>query len=391
MTRNNQKKKNITINYGLLLPIFLMLTLSVWFQYWVAIYDNHSGVQQALKQFIFVVLGFGAMFLIKLINKKIIWRLVPWLYLLSLLLMASLYFYYDASMYALTNTKRWIDIAGFKFQPSELAKISYILFIARELIKYDLTTEKQTIQTDIALLKKLILYSLPLFALMFMQKDFGTSLVFLIVLGAMLIAAGVDWRIIGTLAGILAMIGGLLIFLVFTDFGHTILNKLHFKQYQLNRVLAWANPFDYADSIGYQQVQGLVAIGSGGLFGKGASGIDVYVPVRESDMIFTFVGEAYGFLGSSFVILLYFYLFFQIFYAGLRSNSKFNIYIAVGIVFMLVFQTFENIGASVGLLPLTGIPLPFLSQGGTALISTMMALGLVFEINIDDPHQQDML
>ncbi|MFC6346320.1 FtsW/RodA/SpoVE family cell cycle protein [Vagococcus carniphilus] len=373
-----------TVNYGLLLPIFLMLLLSIWLQYWVATYEDVSAINQGIKQIIFVVIGVGCMVAIKFIDKKLIWKLVPWIYVFSLLLMLSLYFFYDANMYNITGTKRWLDIAGVKFQPSELAKIAYILFISKELIKYDMTNKEKDFHTDLKLLGQLILYSVPLFALMFMQKDFGTSLVFVCVLGALLIAVGLDWRILATIFGILMILGIVLILLVFTEFGNDILASLHFKQYQLNRIKSWRNPYEYSDTIAYQQVQGLVSMGSGGVFGKGSSGIEVYVPVRESDMIFTFIGEAYGFVGASLVIILYFYLFFQIFYAGLKSNSKFNIYICVGIVFMLVFQTFENIGASIGLLPLTGIPLPFLSQGGTSLVATLIALGLIFEMKVYD-------
>ncbi|MFW7432556.1 FtsW/RodA/SpoVE family cell cycle protein [Vagococcus carniphilus] len=373
-----------TVNYGLLLPIFLMLLLSIWLQYWVATYEDVSAINQGIKQIIFVVIGVGCMVAIKFIDKKLIWKLVPWIYVFSLLLMLSLYFFYDTNMYNITGTKRWLDIAGVKFQPSELAKIAYILFISKELIKYDMTIKEKDFHTDLKLLGQLILYSVPLFALMFMQKDFGTSLVFVFVLGALLIAVGLDWRILATIFGILMVLGIVLILLVFTEFGNDILASLHFKQYQLNRIKSWRNPYEYSDTIAYQQVQGLVSMGSGGIFGKGSSGIEVYVPVRESDMIFTFIGEAYGFVGASLVIILYFYLFFQIFYAGLKSNSKFNIYICVGIVFMLVFQTFENIGASIGLLPLTGIPLPFLSQGGTSLVATLIALGLIFEMKVYD-------
>lgn len=382
MRRHNAQLKE-PINYALFLPIFLMLILSIWLQYWVALYEYDTGSKQAFKQIAFVIISLIAMYVVKHVNKKRIWKLVPWFYLFSLLLMLSLYFYYDASMYALTGTKRWLDIGGIKFQPSELAKTAYILFISKELVQYGRKTTSKTIQTDTSLLLRLVLFSLPLFGLMFMQKDFGTSLVFICVLGALLIAAGIDWRILLLIGSIGVLLGGTLVLLVFTDIGNEILATIHFKQYQLDRVRAWANPYEFADTIAYQQVQGLVAIGSGGLFGKGITGVDVYVPVRESDMIFTVIGEAYGFIGCSLVIILYFYLFFQIFYAGLKSNSKFNIYICVGIVFMLVFQTVENIGASIGLLPLTGIPLPFLSQGGTALISTMIALGLIFEIDVD--------
>lgn len=380
MSRRQTYQTKKTINYALFLPIFLMLILSIWLQYWVAANEDSSAINQAIKQLIFVSIGLICMFAIKFIDKKIIWKMVPWIYIFSLLLMLSLYFYYDVTMYNITGTKRWLDIGGLKFQPSELAKIAYILLLSKELIQYDLKIKHRNVSTDLKLLGRLSLISLPLFALMFMQKDFGTSLVFICVLGALLIAAGLDWRILTVIALIGVVIGTVLIFLVFTESGNEALKAMHFKQYQLDRIKSWRNPYDYADGIAYQQVQGLIAMGSGGVFGKGTTGVNVYVPVRESDMIFTFIGEAYGFVGASLVIILYFYLFFQIFYAGLKSNSKFNIFICVGVVFMLVFQTFENIGASIGLLPLTGIPLPFLSQGGTSLVATLIALGLIFEM-----------
>lgn len=157
-----------------------------------------------------------------------------------------------------------------------------------------------------------------------------------------------------------------------------MLFRLHFKPYQLDRVKAWADPFAYQDSIAYQQVQSMWAIGSGGLLGASDTHIPVYVPVRESDMIFTVIGESFGFLGSSLVIFLYFYLIYQIIFATLRTNNKASVYLSITFVFGLVFQIFENIGAAIGLLPLTGIPLPFLSQGGTSLIAVGLSLGIIF-------------
>lgn len=139
-----------------------------------------------------------------------------------------------------------------------------------------------------------------------------------------------------------------------------------------------ADPFAYQDSIAYQQVQSMWAIGSGGLLGASDTHIPVYVPVRESDMIFTVIGESFGFLGSSLVIFLYFYLIYQIIFAALRTNNKASVYLSITFVFGLVFQIFENIGAAIGLLPLTGIPLPFLSQGGTSLIAVGLSLGIIF-------------
>ncbi|MGY3766349.1 FtsW/RodA/SpoVE family cell cycle protein [Vagococcus vulneris] len=381
----NHYSKKTTLNYRLLLPILLLLILSTWLQYWVAYHDEMvNSVHQLIKQLIFIGVGIICMFGIMLLNKKVVWKMVPYFYIFSLLLMLALYFFYDTTMYQITGTRRWLSIAGFQFQPSEIAKIAYILFLSKILIEYNMTLSENTWQNDLKELGKLCLYSIPLFLLMFMQKDFGTSLVFLCIFAALIIASGINWRIIAVLSIFTLILGFILIVLVFTEYGQHILTALHFKPYQLNRVRAWANPFEFADSIAYQQVQGLKAIGSGGLIGHGVHGISVYVPVQESDMIFTFVGEAYGFIGCTLTLILFMYLFFQIFYAGIKSNSTFNIYIGIGIVFMLLFQIVENIGASIGLLPLTGIPLPFLSQGGTSLIATLMALGFMLEISIND-------
>ncbi|MFZ2845065.1 MAG: FtsW/RodA/SpoVE family cell cycle protein, partial [Lactococcus chungangensis] len=126
--------------------------------------------------------------------------------------------------------------------------------------------------------------------------------------------------------------------------------------------------------------QGLLAIGTGGLFGKGFNVANISVPVRESDMIFTVIGENFGFLGSAFVILLYFILIYRMIRVTIRANNQFYIYVSTGITMMILFHVFENIGANIGVLPLTGIPLPFISQGGSSLIGNLIGIGLVLSM-----------
>lgn len=129
-----------------------------------------------------------------------------------------------------------------------------------------------------------------------------------------------------------------------------------------------------------QQAYGMMAIGSGQMVGKGFNVSDVYVPVRESDMIFTVIGENFGFIGSAFVILLYFLLIYQMIKVCYDTNNEFYTYISSGIIMMLLFHVFENIGANIGLLPLTGIPLPFISQGGSSILSNMIGIGLILSM-----------
>ena len=144
---------------------------------------------------------------------------------------------------------------------------------------------------------------------------------------------------------------------------------------------AWLNPFDFAQTTTYQQAQGQIAIGSGGLFGQGFNASNLLIPVRESDMIFTVIAEDFGFIGSVLVVALYLMLIYRMLKITLKSNNQFYTYISTGLIMMLLFHIFENIGAVTGLLPLTGIPLPFISQGGSAIISNLIGVGLLLSMS----------
>ncbi|OJG43715.1 hypothetical protein RV02_GL002099 [Enterococcus gilvus] len=359
------------------MPIFLFYLISVGVQSLAADLDGADVKNVVTKQIVFCLISLAAMGIVSKISTSFLLKYAPVFYVLSLGVMALLYWFYDPAMYAVTGTKRWLRFGGFSFQPSELMKLSFILLMVRLTIVDEMNRKHRTLKTDLRYLGKVLLFSLPTFLLMFMQRDFGTSLVFIAILGALFVISGVHWKILTTITGIGAALGGGLLVLVFSEWGNKLLYFMHFKTYQLDRVRAWVDPFQYRDSIAYQQVQSLYAIGSGGLFGRGAEQASVYVPVRESDMIFTVVGEGFGFFGGTLVIFLYFYLFYQILSAAIKTNNKANLYIAVAFVFGLLFQIFENIGAAIGILPLTGIPLPILSQGGTSLIVLGLGLGIM--------------
>lgn len=371
------KRLSNEFNYSLFLPIFLFYLISIGVQSLAAELDGDDVKRVVMKQILFCLVSLAAMVLVSRIKTSHLLKYAPVFYVLSLGVMALLYWFYDPAMYFVTNTKRWLRIGSFSFQPSELMKLSFILFMVRLTLINEMQCVKPTLRSDLRYIGKIALYSLPTFLLMFMQRDFGTSLVFIAVLGALFVISGVHWKILAVITGAGAALGSTLLILVFSEWGNKLLYWLHFKTYQLDRVRAWVDPFQYRDSIAYQQVQSLYAIGSGGLFGRGAEQASVYVPVRESDMIFTVIGESFGFIGGTLVIFLYFYLFYQILSAAIRTNNKANLYLAAAFVFSLLFQIFENIGAAIGILPLTGIPLPILSQGGTSLIVLGMGLGIM--------------
>ncbi|THE16158.1 FtsW/RodA/SpoVE family cell cycle protein [Enterococcus hirae] len=371
------KTKTSTFNYALFLPIFLLYLLSIGVQYGAAVYDGAPVRSIVVKQIIFCLLSLALLLLTQRIKTAVLLRFSPYYYMLSLIIMSLLYRFYDPVMFQLTGTKRWLRIGSFSFQPSELVKLTFILMIVYLTLRYEQRVKERTVQTDLAYIGTILLVSLPTFLLMYMQKDFGTSLVFIMCLGALFIIAGVHWKIMVVLTSVLAIVGILLLVLVFTETGNQVLYHLNFKTYQLDRVRAWVDPFAYSQSIGYQQSQSLLSIGAGGFSGRSATIQPIYVPVRESDMVFTVIAETFGFLGSVSVLFLYFYLFYQIIYSAIETNNKGNVYIAIVFVFGLLFQVFENIGATIGLLPLTGIPLPFLSQGGTSLLIVGCGLGII--------------
>lgn len=371
------KRLSNEFNYSLFLPLFLFYLISIGIQSLAAELDGVDVKSVMMKQILFCLLSLAAMGIVSRITTSHLLKYAPLFYVLSLGLMALLYWFHDPAMFAVTNTKRWLRIGGFSFQPSELMKLSFILFMVRLTLIDEMNQPQRSLRNDLGYIGKILLYSLPTFLLMFMQRDFGTSLVFIAILGALFVISGVHWKILVTITGAAVALGSALLILVFSEWGNKLLYWLHFKTYQLDRVRAWVDPFQYRDSNAYQQVQSLYAIGSGGLFGRGEGQASVYVPVRESDMIFTVVGESFGFIGGTLVIFLYFYLFYQILYAAIKTNNKANLYIAAAFVFSLLFQIFENIGAAIGILPLTGIPLPILSQGGTSLIVLGIGFGVM--------------
>ena len=194
--------------------------------------------------------------------------------------------------------------------------------------------------------------------------------------------SGITWYIILPAFLSFAVIGLILIILVV--YQRDLLYALGFQDYQFARIDSWLNPFGNSANESYQLAQSLKAIGSGGLLGKGLGQFQVHVPVRESDMIFSTIGENFGFLGSSFVVLLYFILIFQMISVAFRAHDAFYASMVSGVVMMFTFHIVENIGMSIGLLPLTGIPLPLISAGGTALITSMLSIGLILSIKYNE-------
>ena len=373
------------VDYSLLLPVFFLLVIGVVAIYIAVSHDYPNNILPILgQQVAWIALGLVIGFIVMLFNTEFLWKVTPFLYMLGLGLMVLPIVFYNPSLVASTGAKNWVSINGITlFQPSEFMKISYILMLARVIVQFTKKHKewKRTVPLDFLLIFWMIVFTIPVLVLLALQSDLGTALVFVAIFSGIVLLSGVSWKIIIPVfvTAVTVVAGFLAIFI--SKGGRAFLHQLGMPTYQINRILAWLNPFDFAQTTTYQQAQGQIAIGSGGLFGQGFNASNLLIPVRESDMIFTVIAEDFGFIGSVLVIALYLMLIYRMLKITLRSNNQFYTYISTGLIMMLLFHIFENIGAVTGLLPLTGIPLPFISQGGSAIISNLIGVGLLLSMS----------
>lgn len=313
-------------------------------------------------QAIFVFVGFVVFAIASTLDLTEIRRFVGPFYIVSiLLLVVVLTGLGDSEGIA----QRWIDLGPIQFQPSEIAKIAVILMLASLLARSEVPLTWTTVAKAIAVV------GIPS-ALIFLQPDLGTMLVFAFVLIAVLFVAGMTMRQLGFL-GVATIIGTVGVFQ---------LNLI--KEYQIDRLTAFIDPGSHELTLSYNQVQSEIAIGSGGLVGKGlfeGSQTNLqFVPVQSSDFIFTAVGEQFGFIGSVIVIGLFSVLLFRLLSISVAAKDRFSFLVTAGIASMFAFHVFVNIGMTIRIMPVTGLPLPFMSAGGTVFLAMSAALGLAHSV-----------
>ena len=277
------------------------------------------------------------------------------------------------------GAKSWFSTPIGSIQPSEFMKTFYILSAAWVISKHHERYSLKSIKSDFILLGKIGVTLLVPLAFIMLQPDLGSSLVFLAITAALIIVAGVSWKIILPVFAGGVTIGGALLWmaLYMQDF---LEEKFGFSPYQFARIYSWLDPYSYSSGSGYHLITSLNAIGSGEIFGKGYLDHEVYVAESHTDFIFTVIGEEWGFIGASFVICLYFLLIYHLTKMTLTLKDPFCTYVCAGIIAMITFHVFENIGMTIQLLPITGIPLPFISYGGSSLMGNALAIGLVFSM-----------
>ncbi|WP_225418431.1 FtsW/RodA/SpoVE family cell cycle protein [Lacticaseibacillus daqingensis] len=340
-----------------------------------------------LMQLLWYAIGGVGIFFVMQFDAEQLWRVAPLLFGLGIFLLIAVLFLYDRNVAASTGARSWFKFGPVTFQPSEVMKPAYILMLARVVTNHNVRF-KHTWGNDWRLIGEMILWTIPVLVLMILQKDFGTSLVFAAIFAGVVLVSGITWKIILPIGLVAGGIGTGTILLVTQDWGRKILANVGFQEYQFKRIDAWLDPSASTSNSSYQLWQSMKAIGSGMMTGRGFNNLKVTVPVRESDMAFSAIGEAFGFIGCAVLILLYFLLIYQMIRVTFDTKNEFYAYIATGVIMMILFHVFENIGMNIGLLPLTGIPLPFVSQGGSFLLANMLSVGMVLSMRYH--HQSYM-
>lgn len=274
------------------------------------------------------------------------------------------------------GSTRWIDL-GIQFQPSELAKILLILFFAQFIMK-----NKERINQPRIIILSIALLAAPL-ALIYKEPDLSTSIMVVLTFCIMMFIGGISYKLVGAILAILIPVGIAFFSIILQADQHIL------EGYQIVRILAWLQPEKYADSAAYQQLNSITAIGSGQLVGKGLNNNVIasvkngnFISEPQTDFIYAVVGEELGFIGAVSVILLLILIVIECLKIARNAKDMAGTIIAVGVASVIGLQGFMNIAVATGLLPNTGIPLPFVSYGLTSLVSLFGGIGIVLNIGL---------
>lgn len=358
----NIDKQNILKNFDFVL-LFLTVIAAVFGMVMIAS-ATASPVKYVLVQGVALVLGLVAIFLLMIIDYEYLAKLNGWLYLVSFVLLILVLI--PGIGTKINGARSWFDFGSLlSVQPSEFVKLFFVITFAKHISGTGMLLNRPR---NVFFLT---LHFGILCALILLQPDFGTAMVFFFMTFVMLFVAGLAWKYIISLFAILAAAAPLGWFFVL-------------KPYQQDRILTFLNPESDPMGAGYHVVHSKTTVGSGQLFGtglfEGASQYNNFLPARHTDFIFSVVCEELGFIGALAVILLLVAIIVRIVYIGINARNDLGKYICIGIAAMFTFHLIENVGMCIGVMPVTGIPLPFFSYGGSSLLTNLIAIGLVMNV-----------
>lgn len=329
------------------------------------LYSAFSGNFSEIKsQIIASILGFSFIILICTMDLDVLKKAAYPVYGVSLLLLILTIFLGQGAERWGSNS--WLIIGPVQIQPSEITKIGIIFALAAYLEKY-----KDEINNPSRLIKTLIFAFLPIVFIL-LQPDFGTAMVYIFFIAVMLFLAGLSWKwIIGLLS--IAIVGALILF-------------LNLEGYKADRIHDFLDPSRDTSGSGWQQQQGLIAIGSGMFTGrgfmKGTQAQYGYIPEKESDFIFSVLAEELGFIGALLMLIAFVIMVYRLLIISKKSKNTFISLMVSGICAMFFVHIFENVAMTIGLMPVTGIPLPFFSSGGTFLLICFINIGLALSASM---------
>lgn len=316
------------------------------------------------RQAVFLVLGGIAMIITAAIDYRILKAWTPLAYVATVLLLLAVRTPLGSSQ---LGAQRWFQLAGFQFSPSMFARVALVGMLAFYLSE---RTGEMSLREFI---RAVVICAIPM-GLVFIQPDIGTTIILATIMVGMLVAAGtkVKYLVVLALAAALAIGGGFQLHII--------------KQYQIDRLIGFLDQSKNSQTANYNLQQSKIAVGSGGLTGTGylhgtQTNLD-FVPEQYADFIFTVVGEEFGFVGAMVLLLLYAVLLWRAYRTALLAKDPFGTFVAAGILSMFAIQMFVNIGMTIGIMPITGIPLPFMSYGGSALIADFISIGILMSIRM---------
>ena len=376
---NSEKKKLPKIDYGIIFTLILLTIFSL-----VTIYSAQTTAQYKESNFImgqlrWYVISIVAIAIIIRFDSDQLKKISWYLYGIGLFMLFVLFVAPGNLSFAreVNGAQSWFFTPLGSVQPSEFMKLFTILVLARVISDHNHKFIYKTIKSDMWLLVKLGLIIAPPSFLVLIQPDLGTTLVFIAILFAVILVSGISWKILVPLFSFITVLAGALLYIAIW---HYELLQGVLEPHQYRRIYSWLDPYSYRTDEGMQLIQSLLSVGSGQTTGKGFGNREVYISESHSDFIFSTIGEEFGFIGGSILISLFFLLIYQIMRTGIATNNSFYSYICAGVIGMLTFHVFQNIGMTVQLLPITGIPLPFISYGGSSLLSNMMTIAVMLSI-----------
>ena len=366
MVENNKAFKIFMKNFDLYLFILTIVT-SIFGIVLIASATNsyENNIKFILVQTTALVIGILLIILIIKLDYEYIGGYHKWIYAFNILALVIVLFIGEGEQE--WGGKSWIRFGSIGIQPAEIVKIGFIITFAKHLeaIKEELNKMKT--------LFYLLLHAGILIGLILLQPDLGTAMVFVFIFAGMIFVCGIHYRYI--FAAIAA-------FAAFAPIAWFFL----LENYQKTRILVFLNPESDPLNAGYHIIQSKISVGSGQIFGRGLfRGIQTqmgFLPEKHTDFIFAVVGEELGLIGSILVLLLLVLIIWRCISTAQIAKDDFGSFICIGVASMLIFQTFENIGMCIGLTPITGLPLPFISYGGSSLMTNLAAIGLVINVRM---------